>query len=44
MGKVLTVASIVEKFKINGSAARKVLHHFAEKGEIIRVGEAHSKF
>ena len=44
MGKVLTVATIVEKFKINGSVARKVLTHFSEKGEIIRVGEGHSKF
>ena len=44
MGKVLTVSSIVEKFKINGSVARKVLNHFSEKGEIVRVGEGHSKF
>ena len=44
MGKVLTVATLVEKFKINGSIARKVLSHFSEKGEIVRVGEKHSKF
>ena len=44
MGKVLTVASLVEKFKINGSVARKVLCHFREKGDIVRVGDPHSKF
>ena len=44
MGKVLTVATIVEKFKINGSVARKVLTHFSEKGDIVRVGDGHSKF
>ena len=33
-----------DKFKVNGSVARSLLHELAAKGDIKRVGDAHAKF
>jgi len=35
--RVLTVATLVDRFKINGSLARKILRELEESGKILRV-------
>ena len=40
----ITRGIICEKFKVNGSIARALIQEIAKRGEIKRVGDAHSKF
>jgi ribosomal protein S25 len=40
----LTVSEVVNKFKVNGSVARKLLRDLASKGLIKQVGDHHASF
>lgn len=40
----LTVSIMCDKFKVNGSVARKALRDLHSKGLVKQCGEAHSKF
>ena len=46
MPKILCITRgiICEKFKVNGSVARALIKELANRGDIKRVGDAHSKF
>ena len=46
MPKILCITRgiICEKFKVNGSVSRALIKELAARGEIKRVGDAHSKF
>ena len=41
---MLTVYELVNKFKVNGSVARRLLRDLASKNLIKQVGDQHSKF
>jgi len=40
----ITRASLIEKFKVNGSVARALISELCEKGLINTVGTQHAKF
>ena len=40
----ITRSVLCEKFKVNGAVARSLIRELAEKGDIKRVGDAHSSF
>ncbi|KAM3129397.1 hypothetical protein pb186bvf_018471 [Paramecium bursaria] len=42
LGSLVTVSVLSDKFKINGSLARKVLKHFETKGVLVPVGDQHN--
>ena len=46
MPKILCITRgiLCEKFKVNGSVARALINEVAARGDIKRVGDAHSKF
>lgn len=41
--KVITVAGVVERLKINGSLARKAIAHLEEEGSIVRLVKHHNQ-
>lgn len=42
--QVLTISIVCDKFKINGSVARKLLRDLESKGLVKRVGDHHNSF
>ncbi|CAD8192160.1 unnamed protein product [Paramecium octaurelia] len=43
MGALITVSTVSDKFKVNGSLARRCIRHFAKSGLLVPAGDQNSK-